>query len=91
MGRAKTRFQVRMAATVANLTLVADLQDRRRTRTLRQARPTRLQTALLAPFSALLTRLSPAGWRSKPITIALFRRQPALVPALESAAFRQRF
>jgi hypothetical protein len=90
VGRAKTLFQVRLAATVANLTLVADLQGRRKTRTSRQARPARLQTALLAPLGALLTRLSPAAWRSKPITIALLRRQPALIPALESAVFRPR-
>jgi hypothetical protein len=91
LGRARTLFQVRMAATVANLTLVADLQGRCTTLTSGQARPVRLPTALLTPFTVLLTRLSPAGWRSKPITIALLRRQPAFVLALESAAFRPNF
>ena len=90
VGRAKTLFQVRLAATVANLTLVADLHGRRMARTSPQAWPARLRTALLTPLSALLTRLSPPGWPSKPITIALLRRQPALIPAHESAAFRPR-
>lgn len=88
VGRAKTLFQVRLAATVANLTLVADLQGRHKACTSRPAQPTPLQTAFLTPLSALLIRLSPAGWQIKPITIALLRRQPALIPALETAAFR---
>jgi Transposase DDE domain/Transposase domain (DUF772) len=88
VGRAKTLFQARMAATVANLTLVAGLQDRGRTLHTGQARPARLATALLTPFIALHTRLSAAERRSKPIANALLRRQPVLIPVHESTAFR---
>jgi hypothetical protein len=88
VGRAKTLFQVRMAATVANLTLVAGRQGARETLNRGQARPTRLTTVLLIPFVALLTRLSAAKRPSKPIAIALLHRPPALIPAHESAAFR---
>jgi hypothetical protein len=90
LGRAKTLFQVRMAATVANLTLVAGRQGSRETLRKGQARRTRL-TTLLVPLVALLTRLSAAESRSKPTAIVLLRRPPVLIPAHESAAFRPSF
>jgi hypothetical protein len=90
-GRAKTLFQVRMAATVANLTLVADLPGRRQTLDTSQARPARLMTALLTPLIALLTRPSSPQQRSRPTITALLRHQPLLMLVRESAAFRPNF
>jgi Transposase DDE domain len=88
VGRARTLFQVRMAATVANLTLIAGLEGVGRTPHSLHGGPTCLAAALLVPLAALLTLMSAAGQRSKPIASALLRRQPVLIPALESAAFR---
>lgn len=90
VGRAKTLFQMRMAATVANLTLVAGLQGAGRNPYTGSTRPTRLARALLTPFTDLLTRMSANRRRRKPITIVLPRRQPTFIPAVERAAFRPR-
>lgn len=90
VGRAKTLFQMRMAATVANLTLVAGPPDRRPTHQTGQTWPTRLATALLTPLIALLASPSVDGRRNRSITNALLRRQPGLIPAREMAAFRPR-
>lgn len=88
VGRAKTLFQARMAATVANLTLVAgsSAPDRRPRRG--QEWPSRLKTALLTPITVLLAHLSDDSRRAKPTSIALARRQPVLIPTSEKAGFR---
>ena len=70
VGRTKTLFQARMAATVANLTLVAGRQRPRRTLGSGQAWPIRLTTALLTPFTDLLARMSADRRPDKPIAIA---------------------
>ena len=90
VGRAKTLFQVRMAATVANLTLTAGLQGTKRTPRPAPTSPTRLVRALLTPFIDLLARMSADRWQGKPTTIALHRRRPTFIPALKTAAFRPR-
>jgi hypothetical protein len=84
VGRAKTLFQARLAATVANLTLVASSQGPHRTPSSGQAWPSRLTAAVLT----LLASLSADRRPDRPTTIALSQRQLALIPALESAAFR---
>jgi hypothetical protein len=92
VGRAKTLFQMRMAATVANLTLVAGFHGPGRNPHTGSTRPIRLARALLlSPFTDLLTRMSANRRRRKPVTIALPRRQPTVILALETAAFRPRF
>jgi len=91
VGRAKTLFQVRMAATVANLTLVASLQGPGRPLHSTQAWPIRLAAPLLNPLNALLALLSADSRRDKPITIALSRRRSVFMPVLESGGFRPRF
>jgi DDE family transposase/transposase-like protein DUF772 len=91
VGRTKTRFQALLAATVANLTLVADLRGRRKTFSSGQEWPDRLTTALHTRLVDLLARLSTRRRRSKPITLTSLRRQPDLVPALETASFRPNF
>src|SRR5215470_2000928 len=88
MGRAKTLFQVLMAATVANLTLVAGRQSSRRTSNSRQTGLIGPTTDLLTPLVGLLARLRPDRRQSRPITFAMPRPQRVLVLHLESAAFR---
>lgn len=90
VGRTKTLFQARMAATVANLTLVAGSSRPRRDPASGQAWPGRLTTALLTPFIDLLAHLSADGRRAEPITIVSARCQPVFVSASETAAFRPR-
>ena len=90
VGRAKTLFQVSMAATVANLTLVAGSLGHSGTRS--SGRPaTRLITAFLTIVTDLLDRISASRRRGRPITTGRPCHQPAFLPALESAAFRPRF
>src|SRR5215469_5319398 len=91
VGRAKTLFQVRMAATVANLTLVAGLPSRRRTPDPAQSRPSRVAKGPLALFVDLLSHLSAPRPPSRPVTTPPLRRQPAPVPTLRWAGFRPRF
>lgn len=91
VGRTKTLFQVRLAATVANLTLVAGTSGPHKTSTLVRKWSVRLLTALHTPLVDLLSRRSTDGPRSKPIAPALPRRQPVLVPTLEMAPFRPNF
>jgi len=88
IGRAKTLFQVQMAAMVANLTLIAGRQSPRKTLSSDQTRPTRIMTALLVPLAALLTRLAVPEPPSRPIAIVPLRHRLALCLALESAPFR---
>lgn len=90
VGRAKTLFQMRMAATVANLTLVAGRTKAGKTPGSTPTWPSRLTTALLGRFVDLLALISAHGRRGKPATTALPPRQPGLSPALELAGFRPR-
>lgn len=85
VGRPKTRFQALLAATVANLTLVAGSADRRKALGSGQGWPDRLIAALHTPLTDLLAHLSADGRRSKPIALALLRRRSALVPLLQTA------
>jgi hypothetical protein len=91
VGRAKTLFQVRMAATVANLTLVAGLQGPRMRIHSLQAQLSPLMLLVLTRFLRLLSRPSAGRRPSKPITTVLLRRQLVPIPAVQSAAFRPAF
>lgn len=88
VGRTKTLFQVRMAAMVANLTLIAGSSPPSRRPRRGQMRPYRLETALLYPITVLLARLSADSRQGKPTSIVLSRTQPVLIPASRMPAFR---